>query len=162
MDKELAGFGWYIKRIDNALAREACRNVQSHNLTMQQSHLLFVLSDAENHTRTLKELESIFGCAQSTLSGLVTRLEKKGLVEGFTDPRDRRIKHVRLTESGAEMRQTCHKDILQSEKRMSAGMTEEEKQLFLQCLQKVYENLKDDMDETEHCHNNYHNNEGKE
>ena len=33
MDKELAGFGWYIKRIDNALAREACRNVQSHNLT---------------------------------------------------------------------------------------------------------------------------------
>ena len=55
-----------------------------------------------------------------------------------------------------------HKDILQSEKRMSAGMTEEEKQLFLQCLQKVYENLKDDMDETEHCHNNYHNNEGKE
>ena len=60
------------------------------------------------------------------------------------------------------MRQTCHKDILQSEKRMSAGMTEEEKQLFLQCLQKVYENLKDDMDETEHCHNNYHNNEGKE
>ena len=56
MDKELAGFGWYIKRIDNALAREACRNVQSHNLTMQQSHLLFVLSDAENHTRTLKEL----------------------------------------------------------------------------------------------------------
>ena len=122
MDKELAGFGWYIKRIDNALAREACRNVQSHNLTMQQSHLLFVLSDAENHTRTLKELESIFGCAQSTLAGLVTRLEKKGLVEGFTDPRDRRIKHVRLTESGAEMRQTCHKDILQSEKRMSAGM----------------------------------------
>ena len=90
MDKELAGFGWYIKRIDNALAREACRNVQSHNLTMQQSHLLFVLSDAENHTRTLKELESIFGCAQSTLAGLVTRLEKKGLVEGFTDPRDRK------------------------------------------------------------------------
>ena len=35
----------------------------------------------------------------------------------------------------------------------------EEKQLFLQCLQKVYENLKDDMDEAEHCHNN---NEGKE
>ena len=43
MDKELAGFGWYIKRIDNALAREACRNVQSHNLTMQQSHLLCCL-----------------------------------------------------------------------------------------------------------------------
>ena len=29
-------------------------------------------------------------------------------------------------------------------------MTEEEKQLFLQCLQKVYENLKDDMDDAEH------------
>ena len=156
MCEQLAGFGWYIKRIDNALASEACRNVQAHNLTMQQSQLRFALSDAENHTRTLKELESIFGCAQSTLAGLVARLEKKGLVEGFTDPRDRRIKHVRLTESGAKMRQTCHEDILQSEKRMSAGMTEEEKQLFLQCLQKVYENLKDDMDDAEHCHKEQH------
>ena len=147
MDKKLAGFGWYIKRIDNALAREACRNVQSHNLTMQQSHLLFVLSDAENHTRTLKELESIFGCAQSTLAGLVTRLEKKGLVEGFTDPRDRRIKHVRLTESGAEMRQTCHKDILQSEKRMSAGMTEEEKQICMNVFEKICNNAEERLRE---------------
>ena len=66
MDKELAGFGWYIKRIDNALAREACRNVQSHNLTMQQSHLLFVLSDAENHTRTLKYAFSRFCVLSAT------------------------------------------------------------------------------------------------
>lgn len=144
MDKELAGFGWYIKRIDNAFAREAYRNAQSRNLTMQQNHLLFVLSDAENHARTLKELESIFGCAQSTLAGLVARLEKKGLVEGFTDPRDRRIKHVRLTESGMAMRKSCHEDMRRAEARLAAGLTEEEKAIFLSCLQKVYSNLNDE------------------
>ena len=151
MDKELVGFGWYIKRINNAFAREAFHNAQSRNLTLQQNHLLFVLSDAENHTRTLKELEEIFGCAQSTLAGLVTRMEKKGLVEGYTDPRDRRIKHVRLTESGAAMRQSCHEDMLRAEARLIAGLTEEEKAVFMICLRKVYSNLNDeDREERPH------------
>lgn len=148
MSRRMKGYGWYIKRIDNALAREACRNVQSHNLTMQQSHLLFCLSDAPEQTLTLKELETIFACAQSTVAGLVTRLEKKGLVEGYTAPEDRRIKHVRLTPEGAAMRETCHQDMQNSEARLCAGLTEQEKAMLLSCLQRVYENLHEDAEET--------------
>jgi MarR family transcriptional regulator, organic hydroperoxide resistance regulator len=147
MGKELAGFGWFIKRISNALAREASRNLAAHNLTLQQSNLLFCLSDIPEHTKTLKELEEMFCCAQSTLAGLVSRLEKKGLVEGYTDPSDRRIKHVRLTESGASMRDCCFQDIVRSEERLTAGMSEEEQAMLLECLKKVYVNLQDDMED---------------
>ena len=78
MDKPIAGYGWYIKRIDNALEKEANQNLQALNLTMQQNRVLILLAHAPAHTLSLKALEEHFSAAQSTVAGLVSRLEKKG------------------------------------------------------------------------------------
>ena len=79
MDKPIAGYGWYIKRIDNALEKEANSNLQALNLTMQQNRVLIQLAHAEGNTLSLKALEERFGAAQSTVAGLVSRLEKNAL-----------------------------------------------------------------------------------
>lgn len=149
MPEKVIGFGWYIRRISNALAREADRDMLAHHLTMQQSHLLFCLYDAPEHTRTLKELESLFSCAQSTIAGLVSRMEKKGLVKGYTDAQDRRVKHVQLTEEGIAMRQACHEDIVKSETRWAAILSEEERTIFRACLEKVYATIQEDAEESQ-------------
>ena len=143
MEQEpIAGYGWYLKRIGNALAKEAAHNMQTHALTMQQAHALVTLQRAPEGSMTLKELENHFCAAQSTVAGLIARLEKKGLVEGFADPGDSRVKRVRLTEAGQAMNQTCRQDIVSSEKRMTALLTEEEQALLLGLLRKVYEAVK--------------------
>ena len=49
---------------------------------------------------TMKELEHYFQIAQSTVVGIVSRLEKKELVEAFGDSSDKRIKVVHITPSG--------------------------------------------------------------
>lgn len=145
MDEEpIAGYGWYIKRIDNALAKEAARNMQAHALTTQQSHVIAMLHHAPEGHLTLKEMEEHFGSAQSTVAGLISRLEKKGLVEGFSDPADRRVKHVRLTEAGQAMHQGCRQDVVHSEKRLTALLTDAEKEQLLHLLRKVYEAVKTD------------------
>ena len=77
MDKPIAGYGWFFKRIDNALEKEANVNLQALNLTMQQNRVLILLAHAEEHTLSLKALEERFSAAQSTVAGLVSRLEKK-------------------------------------------------------------------------------------
>jgi len=142
MEKPIAGYGWYIRRIGNALEKEANRNMQAHNLTLQQSHVLVMLSREENLTLPLKELESRFGAAQSTVAGLVSRLEKKGLVEALHDPEDRRIKLVRLTPDGKAMQLACRQDVVDSETRLTSLLTEAEKEQLITCLQKVYEAVK--------------------
>lgn len=142
MEQPIAGYGWYIKRIDNALGKEANHNLQSHNLTFQQSHALVMLSHAPERTLPLKELESRFGAAQSTVAGLVARLEKKGLVEALQSPEDRRIKLVRLTDEGEAMHQNCHQDVVNSENRLTALLTQSEKETLLVLLQKLYEAVK--------------------
>ena len=142
MDKPIAGYGWFIKRIDNALEKEANQNLQALNLTMQQNHALVLLIHAENHTLSLKALEERFCAAQSTVAGLVSRLEKKGLVEAVNDPTDKRVKLVRLTEEGKRLCAISRQNVVDSEERLTSLLTPEEKEMLLSCLKKVYEAVK--------------------
>ena len=59
MDTPIAGYGWFIKRIDNALEKEANANLQKLNLTMQQNRVLIYLAHAEGNTMSLKALEEL-------------------------------------------------------------------------------------------------------
>ncbi|MBQ7849562.1 MAG: MarR family transcriptional regulator [Clostridia bacterium] len=142
MDTPIAGYGWYIKRIDNALEKEANANLQKLNLTMQQNRVLIHLAHAEGHTLSLKALEEHFGAAQSTIAGLASRLEKKGLVEALSDPCDKRIKLVKLSEEGARLHAISRSNVVASEERLTALLTAEEKEVLLSCLRKVYEAVK--------------------
>lgn len=142
MEKPIAGYGWFMKRIDNALAKEANSNLQALNLTMQQNRVLIQLAHAEEHTLSLKALEEHFCAAQSTVAGLVSRLERKGLIEALSDPADRRIKLVRLTEEGVRLNALSRQKVVDSEERLTALLSEEEKEQLLICLKKVYEAVK--------------------
>ena len=142
MDKPIAGYGWFIKRIDNALEREANGNLQTLNLTMQQNRVLIHLSHAEDATLSLKALEEHFGAAQSTVAGLVSRLEKKGLVEALSDPADKRIKLVRLTKEGQRLHAVSRQMVVESEERLTALLSEEEQATLLSCLKKMWDAIK--------------------
>ncbi len=142
MEKPIAGYGWYIKRIDNALEKEANSNLQALNLTMQQNRVLIQLAHAQEHILSLKALEEHFGAAQSTVAGLVSRLEKKGLVAALSDPTDKRVKLIQLTDEGARLCAISRQNVVDSETRLTALLTEEEKAALLTCLKKVYEAVK--------------------
>ena len=139
MEKPIAGYGWFIKCIDNALEKEANANLQRLNLTLQQNRVLIHLAHAEEHTLSLKALEERFGAAQSTVAGLASRLEKKGLVEPVSDPADRRIKRIRLTAEGLRLHAISHQNVVESEERLTALLSPEEKEALLTCLRKVFE-----------------------
>ncbi len=44
-------------------------------------------------------------CDASNVTGMVDRLEARGLLERRDDPRDRRVKRIALTDDGASMRE---------------------------------------------------------
>lgn len=54
--------------------------------------------------RSMRSLADEWGCDASTATWAVDRLEAKGLAERRSDPRDRRVKLVVLTESGGRIR----------------------------------------------------------
>ena len=136
------GCGLYIKWINEAIAAEANRNLKRHNLTMSQCHVLMALFRREERSASLKELEGMFGVSQPTMAGLAARLEAKGLITGFADPRDRRVKLVRLTEAGLTICQASHQEIMATEERITDALSSEERALFLDMLRRIHDSLR--------------------
>ena len=143
MKEPAHGYGLYIKKISDAMAKRANRSLQAHNLTLSQSLMLMTLADSEKQTHSLKELEAHFHVAQSTMAGLVARLERKGMLKTLSDPEDRRIKRVPLTQVGLKTSQACQEDIRQTEETLVAELNEEEKALLMDMLRRVYASLND-------------------
>ena len=143
MKEPAQGYGLYFKKISDAVAKRANRSLQSHNLTLSQFHMLMALASSKEKTHSLKELEAHFHVAQSTMAGLVARVERKGMLETLSDPEDRRIKRVQLTQVGLKTSQACRADIRQTEETLVAGLNEEEKTLLMDMLRRVYASLND-------------------
>lgn len=66
-----------------------------------QAGALLQLADA----LPMHELAAELGCDNSNVTGLVDRLEARGLVARQESPTDRRVRHVVLTAAGRRLRQ---------------------------------------------------------
>ncbi len=68
-----------------------------HDLSIVQTRLLGILRDREP---TMNELGTRLRLDKSSITGLVDRAEKRGLVRRTTSSRDRRAVHVSITDAG--------------------------------------------------------------
>ncbi|WSZ86845.1 MarR family transcriptional regulator [Streptomyces sp. NBC_00859] len=73
---------------------------RAHGLPAQQAQLICVLT-AQPHG--MGELSTMLGLEKSSLTGLVDRAERRGLVRREPDPQDRRAVRVALTSEGARV-----------------------------------------------------------
>ena len=73
------------------------RRTAGHGLSLAQARLLGVLRDREP---SMQELARLLGTDKSSVTGLVDRAERRGLVCRAADPLDRRSVRDRLTPEG--------------------------------------------------------------
>jgi DNA-binding MarR family transcriptional regulator len=84
------------------------RTSQRHDLTPVQARLLCILADGP---RGMAELAHCFGVEKAALTGLVDRVERRGLAKRTTVPDDRRALHVTLTDAGRRAATAFHLDV---------------------------------------------------
>jgi DNA-binding MarR family transcriptional regulator len=72
----------------------------AHELSGAQARLLALVV---TEPRPMSRLALGLHCEPSNVTGLVDRLEKRGLVTRRTDPQDRRVKLIAPTEAGREL-----------------------------------------------------------
>ena len=134
-------FGLLLKQITDALRKNANNALRAHDLTVAQFCLLLELYHAASGQHTLKELEQRLHLAQSTVAGIVSRLEQKRLVEGHGDPEDRRVKWVRITDAGRSVIAAARAERDRSEEQLLSGLTETEREIFFTLLKKVHSSI---------------------
>src|SRR3954462_6126508 len=75
---------------------------EAFELSPVQCHVLHLIEP--ERPMAMGRLAETLGCDASNITGLVDRLEDRGLVQRQPSPEDRRIKVIRLTPTGSRVR----------------------------------------------------------
>lgn len=133
--------GFLLKQINDRLEKDANNALRAQDMTMSQLGALLELSRDPEGQLSMKELERRLHVAQSTMAGVISRLEAKGLVVPLEDSADRRIKLVRITAPGLERARAAEDHRAKTEERLLCGLTREERSIFHTLLKKVHDSL---------------------
>ena len=133
--------GLLLKQINDELRKNGNNALRAQGMTMTQLDLLAELDCAPEGQRFSKELEQLLHVAQSTVAGVISRLEQKDLVTGLGDSTDRRVKLVRITPAGTRCLQEAQRYRNEAEAKLLSGLTETEREIFYALLKKVRDSL---------------------
>lgn len=110
------------------------------DLTAAQCHVMGYIT----HRKTppcSRDIEEDFHLSHPTVSGLLSRLEKKGFIVFRPDEHDRRCKRIYVLPKGYELEETMHRTIMQMEQTLVSGFSEDEKEQFRDYLQRAIDNI---------------------
>jgi DNA-binding MarR family transcriptional regulator len=110
-----------------------------HSLTGAQARLLSLLS---LEPLPMRKLAQKLKCEPSNVTGIVDRLESRGLVERRPDPVDRRVKLAAATDEGRRVAKDL-RESLRFAREPLAGLAEEERMVLRGLLQRMLKQTED-------------------
>ena len=131
--------GWLLNNAARLSARRLSTKLAAHNVTPPQWGVLVALWEQDG--LSLSELAKRSFFDGPTMTGIVDRLEKAGLVERRRDSTDRRVISVYLTDEGRKLQSTLPLLSDEANEEAVAGLTPEQVRQFTETLRKVIENL---------------------
>ena len=90
---------------------------------------------------TPSELADRLGVEPPTVTNMLSRMERAGLLERCRDPKDARCTRVHLTEKGRNLREPVERRWRAVQERAFEGVTVEEEALLSELLAKIHGNL---------------------
>lgn len=102
---------------------------------VQYGFLSYLIRD---NGATPAQLSEHFGLEGSTVTGILDRLEKKGLVERKTDDHDRRTYHIVITETGWALSEEMLERAKRANRIVESMIGDENVKFFKQILHQTY------------------------
>ena len=118
----------YLK---DALATEGVK------VTPAQAGILFLLKQKDGQTMT--ELSRVLSIDNSTITGLIDRLEKSGFVSRNASNSDRRMFRIFITSQGIEESNSAKTVIIRVNKEIKSGFSLQDIEIFKKILNSFFE-----------------------
>ena len=133
-------YGHLLRHLHSAADQNMTNALASMDLTAAQGHIMGFITHRPVPP-CARDIEEAFHLSHPTVSGILSRLEKKGFIEFRPDENDRRCKRIYILPKGLELNETMHRTILDTEARLVSDFTEEEKALFQTFLHRAIHNM---------------------
>lgn len=138
MKKDLT---FYFKCISKHIEQKAIAYVNDNGLTLKQGRAIDFLNSRPNKSASQKEIGRFFKVSHPTVTGIVQRMEKQGLVSVDPSRKGRASKMLTLTEKGIAICRRGEELVADFDETMLKGFTEEEAAALVSMLARVCENL---------------------
>lgn len=133
---------FWLKRTYITMRNSFDDELSVHNLSTSQFEILGYLYQTEGWEQ--KKLQKCSGVRAATLTGLLDKLEERGLLARVPAEYDARAKIVKLTPSGEQLASQLIDVMHQFENRILAGFSAAERELLIDWLQRMAQNLGDE------------------
>ena len=140
----MTNYGHMFRAISCALGERMNQALSGMELTFSQGHILGYLAQC-TQTPCVRDIEDAFQLTHPTVSGLLSRMEKKGFVRLEPDPGDRRRKLVYLLPKGLQCIETMSEVIRQGDATLLRGFTQAEQEQFRVYLTRAMRNVSPDF-----------------
>jgi DNA-binding MarR family transcriptional regulator len=107
---------------------KSCLSAEGVKVTVAQAGVLFLLK--QQNGRTMTELSQLIDLDNSTVTGLIDRLEKSGFVSRNSNPNDRRRSHIYITPQGVEETNKAKAVIRRVNEEVKSGSSPEQIESF--------------------------------
>ena len=133
-------FGHLFRVLHTCTDRSISNALAAMELTAAQGHIMGYLA-LRKDPPCPRDIEEAFQLSHPTVSGLLSRLEKKDFITLRTDENDRRCKRIYVLPKGRELQETMHRTIFSMEEQLVRDFTPEEKEQFAQLLYRAIANM---------------------
>ena len=129
-------------QLGNAVSYIKNQRTQLMGLTSTQSEAIrYILKNYREKPLSAANLMEYLQLSQSTVAGIIQRLEQKELIERTVSEADARKSIIKPTTKGLELEEALKQSAVETEALLLNGMTREEQELFNHLLQKALDNM---------------------
>ena len=139
MFKSRAPVGYLIHEVARMMKRRFEDEARLHDITLPQWRTLSQI--AVNEGVTQAQLAANVDVDPMTMSGILNRLEKRGLINRFPDPADSRAKLARLTAEGEALFETARAVGVVMYEAALEGVSKADQDVVIAVLSKMRDNL---------------------
>lgn len=147
MDKEVS-IGFQVHELSRMIKRSLDEHInalslQSEEITGAQACIIgYIKREGEKDDVFQKDIEKAFHIRRSTVAETLRIMEGKGLVIRESVTHDARLKKLILTPKAIEIYEEISSEIEEVEKELTKGLSQGEKLLFLEIIDKMKKNIK--------------------
>ena len=137
--KMRAPLGYLVHEVARLMKRRFEDEARLHNITLAQWRTLSQIAIDEGITQA--QIAANIDVDPMTLSGILNRLEKRGLIDRFPDPADSRAKLARLTAEGEALFEAARSVVFARYQAAVAGISKQDEEVVISVLSRMRENL---------------------
>jgi len=126
---------YFLKIVWQTVANRYNQLVTEFGITQSIGYLLININEQEG--TTVSEAAALLGLKSTSLSRMLSQLEKSGLIYRESNPGDKRSVKIYLTPLGKEKRQLARTIVKQFNTYLNTHISDNDKQYLIEMLEKI-------------------------